>query len=295
MSPDAMSPVVVTPAVLRRWPLPEPAGGKESRGHVLVVAGTATTPGAAVLAAEAALRAGAGKLSVLTTEPTAASLAVGLPEALVVPGPVDPGGNLATAAADLVCSLAQDADAVVIGPGFGDPAATADLVGHVAPRLDVATVLDATASAYLGQRPQGLRHLEGHTVLTVNPHELAQTAHRSVQSVEDDPAAVAAEVAAATGVVVLCGGTSKHVVAPDGRSWVVEGGGPVLGVSGSGDVQAGIVTGLMARGADAAQAAVWAAYVHGRAGERLAAAVGSVGALAREQLAHIPRVLAEVG
>jgi hydroxyethylthiazole kinase-like uncharacterized protein yjeF len=295
MSPAVVSPVVVTPAVLRRWPLPDSVGGKEQQGHVLVVAGTATTPGAALLAAEAALRAGAGKLSVLTTETTAATLAVGVPEAMVVPAPVDPDGNLAATAADLLCRLAQGTDAVVIGPGFGDPAASTDLLGHALPRLDVATVLDATASAYLGQRPHGLRHLEGRSVLTVNPHELAQTAHRSLQSVEEDPAAVAGEVAATTGAVVLCGGTSKHVVAPDGRCWVIEGGGPVLGVSGSGDVQAGIVTGLLARGAEPAQAAVWAAYVHGRVGERLAAAVGPVGALAREQLGHVPRVLAEVG
>src|SRR3954447_5424102 len=73
-------PVEVTPAVLTEVPLPEPAAGKDSRGHVVVLAGTASTPGAARLAAEAALRAGAGKLTVLTCEVTAAPLAVALPE-----------------------------------------------------------------------------------------------------------------------------------------------------------------------------------------------------------------------
>jgi ADP-dependent NAD(P)H-hydrate dehydratase len=89
--------------------------------------------------------------------------------------------------------------------------------------------------------------------------------------------------------------TDKHVATPDGRAWVFQGVGPELGVSRSGDVQAAIVAGLLARGAAPDQVAVWAAYIHGRAGERLAAAIGVVGALAREQLDQVPRVRAEIG
>jgi NAD(P)H-hydrate repair Nnr-like enzyme with NAD(P)H-hydrate dehydratase domain len=214
---------------------------------------------------------------------------------MVVPLPSLPGGSIAPDGADRVSPLAQGADAVVIGPGFNDPDATVNLLVHLLPRLDVPLVLDATASAYLGHRSEGVRHLDGRAVLTVNPHELAQTAHRSTAAVEQDAAAVAGEVAALADVVVVCGGTAKHVVAPDGRHWVVEGGGPGLGVSGSGDVQAGILAGLLARGAEPAQAAVWAAYVHARIGERLAADIGPVGALARDQLGQVGRVLAEVG
>ena len=290
-----MTATVITPSVLRDWPLPTPGGDKDSRGHLLVVAGTVTTPGAARLTAEAALRAGAGKLTVATTAGTAATLAVALPEALVEALPCGPGGSLAPGAADAIARLAQQVDLLVTGPGFTDPDATVDLLDHVLPRLDLTLVLDATASAYLGRHPTALRHLDGRVVLTVNPDELAKTAHRSPASVAADPAPIAAELAASAGVVVLCGGTDKHVAAPDGRAWVFQGGGPGLGVSGSGDVQAGIVAGLLARGAAPDQAAVWAAYVHGRAGERLAAAVGVVGALAREQLDQVPRVLAEIG
>ena len=152
---------VITPAVLRDWPLPQPGDGKESRGHVLVVAGTVTTPGAARLTAEAALRAGAGKLTIATTAPTAASLAVALPEALVEPLPCGADGSLSPGAADAVVKLAEDADALVVGPGFTDPEATVDLLAGVLPRLDLAVVLDATASAYLGRHPTALRHHVG--------------------------------------------------------------------------------------------------------------------------------------
>ena len=82
---------------------------------------------------------------------------------------------------------------------------------------------------------------------------------------------------------------------PAGQSWVVEGGGPGLGVSGSGDVQAGIIAGLLSRGAEPAQAAVWGAYLHARTGERLAATVGQVGYLARELPPQVPAVLGELG
>jgi hydroxyethylthiazole kinase-like uncharacterized protein yjeF len=286
---------VITPAVLRDWALPTPGDGKESRGHVLVVAGTIRTPGAARLTAEAALRTGAGKLTIATTTPTAAVLAVALPEALVEPLPCDSHGSLSPSAADALVELAQSADALVAGPGFTDPEATVELLAGMLPRLDLALVLDATASAYVGRHPDAMRRLDGRAVLTVNPDELALTAHRSRQAVTSDPAPIVAALAATAGTVVLCGGTDKHVASPDGRRWVFQGGGPGLGVSGSGDVQAGIVAGLLARGASADQTAVWAAYLHGRAGERLAADLGVVGSLAREQLDQVPRVLMEIG
>ena len=287
--------VVITPAVLRSWPLPAPDGGKESRGHLLVVAGTTTTPGAAILTGEAALRAGAGKLSVAAPSAMAVALAVAMPEAMVVPLECGSDGHPVADAADVVLRLSLDADAVVVGPGYDDPVRTVAFLERLVPRLDAALVVDATASAFVGSHLHGLRHLEGRAVLTVNPGELAKTTHRSQDAVQTDPAAVAAELAAAAGVVVLVGGEDKHVLSPDGRHWVFEGGGPGLGVSGSGDVQAGVVAGLLARGADPAQSATWAAYIHGRSGERLAAEIGPLGTLAREQLDQVPRVLAEIG
>jgi len=128
-------------------------------------------------------------------------------------------------------------------------------------------------------------------VLTPNPTELAFGLH--VDEVDDAPAA-AAEMARRARAVVALGGETSWVADPDGRLWQDESGGAGLGVSGSGDVRAGVVAGLLARGAEPAQAAVWAAHLHGRAGERLAAAVGRLGFLARELPAQLPRVLSEV-
>lgn len=293
MTPVHRDPVVVTPSTLRGWPLPSADGGKGARGEVLVVGGSRSTPGAAALAGEAALRAGAGKLAIFTVTSTAGALAVAVPEAAVSGGDEDEG-ELAVSAVESVATRAADANALLAGPGFGDPAASSALLAALAPRLTGPVILDALASAFLTDHPEGLHHLEGQAVLTVNPVELARTAGWDDQAVEDDPAGAAAEVAERSRVVVACGGTSKHVVAPDGRRWLVEGGGPGLGVSGSGDVHAGIVAGLLARGADPAQAAVWGGYLHARAGERLAATVGTVGYLARELPVEVPAVLSEL-
>lgn len=287
-------PTVVTPALLRDWRLPEPGAGKEARGHLLVIGGTTSTPGAVQLAGEAALRAGAGKLQIATPGAGAAALAVSVPEALVVVLPENARGSIDVAAAETLASYASGPDAVLIGSGFVDPDDSEGLVAALAGDLDTPVVLDAIASAFLTQHPDGLARLGGRAVLTVNHKELAITAGCEPDEVEEDPVGPASRVAERSQVVVLAGGARKHVVAPDGRCWVIEGGGPGLGVSGSGDVQAGIVSGLLARGAEPAQAAVWGGYLHARTGERLAASVGTVGYLARELPAQVPAVLGEL-
>lgn len=294
MSADPTGPRVVTPAVLRDWPLPDPAGDKSSSGRLLVVGGSDRSPGAVRLAGEAALRAGAGKVALATVRTVVAGLAPLVPEAAMVPLATDDEGSIDLDEAEELVEHADGVDVVLAGTGFVDPEHAVDLLDLVLPRTRAAVVLDALGSAYLTEHPDGLHHLEGRAVLSVNPSELSLTAHVDPDETDADPVAVAAQVARRSRVVVLCGGTVKHVVTPDGDAWTVEGGGPGLAASGSGDVQAGVVAGLLARGAEPAQAAVWAGYVHGRCGERLASEVGPLGYLARELPAQVPAVLAEL-
>lgn len=292
--PTGREPVSVTPAVLRAWPLPPPGEDKESRGRVLVVGGGRQTPGAVLLAAESALRTGAGKLQVATVSSLAPHVAVALPEASVVGLPETADGDIAPSAAPAILELAAGCAAVLLGPGMSDVGAAAKLLAAVAPDLDTTTVLDALALAYLTGRPEGVRHLGGRVVLTPNREELAQTLGPEGSGVDQAPADATVELARRTGAVVASGGPVSWVAGPQEGLWEVETGGPGLGVSGSGDVQSGVVLGLTARGATPAQAAVWGAYLHGRAGDRLAAQVGAVGFLARELPAQIPQVLSEV-
>jgi ADP-dependent NAD(P)H-hydrate dehydratase len=286
--------IEVTEGTLLEWPLPEPGSDKGARGQVLVVGGGARSPGGVLLAGEASLRVGGGKLRIATAGTVAPSLAVAVPEALVAPLPEEPGGSVGTTATDPVRELADGADVVLLGPGMSDLEASVALLEQVVPSLDAKVVVDALASAFVTKHLDGLRHLSGRCVLTVNPTELARVLDRDEDEVADEPVRAALDAAERTGVVVLCGGTVKAVGAPDGTSWLVRPGGPGLGVSGSGDVQAGLVAGLLARGVEPEQAAVWGAYLHGSAGDRLARTVGQVGFLARELLPVVPRLLAEL-
>ena len=90
---------------------------------------------------------------------------------------------------------------------------------------------------------------------------------------------------------MLVKGVTSHVVHPNGRAWTYSGGAPGLGVSGSGDVLAGIVGGLLARGADPLAALLWGVWLHGEAGAALAKKVGPIGFLAREIAAEVPALL----
>lgn len=286
--------ILVSPQVLREWRLPEPTGGKEARGSILVVGASTETVGAVLLAAEAALRSGAGKLQVVVPSKVAPHVSLSLPEALVRGVPSTEAGAIQGSSAELFLDLAQQASAVLIGPGMADEPETRRLVEQLLPELEGPVALDALGLAAVTADPACLRHLGGQVVLTPNPTELAIALHEEHGEMDDDPAAAALRLAEQTGAVVALGGATSWVATPDGRLWVDENGGAGLGVSGSGDVRAGIVAGLLARGAEPAQAAVWAAHLHGRAGERLAATVGRLGFLARELPPEIPRVLAEV-
>jgi ADP-dependent NAD(P)H-hydrate dehydratase len=292
MPPRSTDPVLVTPQVLRGWPIPDVVGDKNSRGSILVIGGSAETLGAVLLAAEAAMRAGAGKLQVATVASLAPLAGQALPEARVRALPETSEGALGPEAADAVRDLADAADAVLIGPGMADIEATQAFGKRLLPHLSCPLALDALGLANVTADDTCLHHLEGRVVLTPNPEELTLSLH--VDDIADDPAGATLELARRTRGVVGLGGVTSWIAAPSGELWRDESGGAGLGVSGSGDVRAGVVAGLLARGAEPAQAAVWAAYLHGRAGERLASSVGRLGFLARELPPEIPRALAEV-
>jgi ADP-dependent NAD(P)H-hydrate dehydratase len=280
-------PLPVTPHLLEQWRLPEPRGdgGKHERGTVLVVGGAASTPGAALLAGLAALRTGAGRLTVATAEAGAVGLGVALPEAMVVGVATDDAGSVDAAAAAQVTDLAGKAQVVVIGPGLLGREAVGRLLQALVPALpEVPVLLDALALSALADAPELARPLRDRLVLTPNAGEAA--ALLDDESVTGCDAALA--IAERYGAVVA---THGGVADPDGQAWSDQSGHIGLGTSGSGDVLAGTVGGLLAQGAELAQAAVFGQYVHSAAGDRLAARVGRVGFLARELLDELPAVL----
>lgn len=286
----AKSPRPVTPHLLDDWLLPEPSGSKYSRGQALVIGGARGTPGGVLLAGRAALRTGAGRLSVAVAESVAQHVAVVLPECGAQGLAEDEHGSVTgEGAGDTLASELERADAVLVGPGLDDAAGSARLLEDLVPRLPARTpvVLDAYGLTVLPDvSPETRRALAGRLVLTPNTGELAHLLGRD--GLDDHEVLDAALLAARRlDAVVGCGTT----IVADGRVWQVTTGDTGLGTSGSGDVVAGAAVGLLSRGATPAQALVWAKYMHAAAGDDLVMTFGRVGYLASELVDQLPRVL----
>ncbi|MEU1686738.1 NAD(P)H-hydrate dehydratase [Micromonospora sp. NPDC005707] len=281
---------VITPALLRDWALPVPTGGKEARGTVLVVGGSRFTPGAVLLAGVAALRAGAGVLQLAAAESTAAALSIQVPEALVVGLPETADGAVRGDPGDLLGGLVAEAGVVAVGPGLKDIDSTRALLHAVldAAGPETSLVLDAYALGALSHEPDLLVGSGRKVVLTPN---LTEARHLLDREPGDDLDAEAVELARRYDAVVSLYG---HIATPGGRAWREESGDAGLGTSGSGDVRAGLLAGLLSRGAEPAQAACWAAFAHAVSGQRLVPRYGRIGFLARELLDEIPYTVATV-
>lgn len=285
-------PVEVTPRLLREWALPQAGSSKYARGRVLVVGGAARTPGGVQLAGLAALRVGAGQLRLAVADPVAPALAVTIPEAAVAGLPADASGSVLPDGVDALADWLGSADAVVLGPGLDNPDLCTAVVAAVLPLLgaDTALVLDAFALGALPDLPALDPGLAARTVLTPNDAEAGRLLGRELA---EGPglAADVAEIAGTRATVVAC---HDVVATPAGELWRVGSGHSGLATSGSGDVLAGVLGGLLARGAEPAQAACWAKYLHSTAGERLGSRIGRLGFLAREIAAELPGLLAEL-
>jgi len=277
-------------AALDAHPLPPIVDGdKETKGRILVLAGSRDVPGAALLAAEAAMRAGAGKLRIATVESAAMTLAVAMPEAMVIPLPEDDGA-FDHNAVGRIAELAADVDAVVAGPGVKRNGACKPIADVL---LESAAALALDVAFLETLEPLHERELKRQSppVLLPNSDELSSLLGCDPKSVEEDPVGCGLRAAQLYRSLVLVKGVTSHVVDPGGNCWTYDGGAPGLGVSGSGDVLAGVVGGLLARGAQPLNALLWAVWLHGEAGARLAKKVGPIGFLAREIAGEIPALL----
>lgn len=290
------APLEVNADLLRSMPLPRHEGDdKEGRGRVLVVGGSREVPGAVLLAGLGALRAGAGKLQVATCRRHAAAMAIALPEARVVGLSETAAGGIDVAAAEDLGARAEACGAVLVGPGMMDPPAVSALAAAlIAGTPRPALALDAAALWELRAQAGALRRRGGRVALTPHAGEMAQLLGLERDKVAADPVGVARRAAAELGAAVALKGASSVVAAPDGRVWRYAGGGIGLATSGSGDVLAGATAGLLARGVEPEVALLWAVYLHGEAGRRLARTRGRLGFLARELPAEIPALLAEL-
>ena len=266
-------------------------GHKGTFGHVLCLAGSAAYPGAAVLCARAALRGGAGLVTLAHPRSIHVTAAAQLVcEIALALDEVD-GAFAAWGAAEAV-RLADERDAVALGPGISrepEAAAFARAVGIEAVRP---TVIDADGLNAFEGHAADLREARGPRILTPHPGEAARLLGSSAADVRSDPAAAALELAARTAAVVVLKGAPTHVT--DGvRTRRNTTGNPGLATGGTGDVLTGLVAALLAQGLAPFDAAALGAHLHGLAGDLAAARLGEHGMIATDVLDHLPAAFVE--
>lgn len=276
---------------LDKHPLPPVIdGGKETKGRILILAGSRDVPGAALLCASAAMRAGAGKLRIATVESAAMPLAIAMPEAMVIGLPEADDGGFSGGAVDRARELAREVDAVVAGPGV-KRSPVCKRLADVLLESEAALALDVALLETLEPLHERETGRSTMPILLPNADELASLLDCEPKHVEDDPMGCGHRAAQLYRSVVLVKGVKSHIVTPDGECWTYNGGAPGLGVSGSGDILAGIVGGLLARGAAPLNTLLWAVWLHGEAGASLARKIAPIGFLAREIADQIPALL----
>ncbi|MGK6319391.1 NAD(P)H-hydrate dehydratase [Sphingomonas sp. DT-204] len=273
-------------------PLPDGAGDKEQRGRLALVGGSTLVPGALRLTAEAALRVGAGKVRCATVAEAAMPLGVLMPEVAMIALPADAEGEIAGTAPGLPRTLDR-CDALVLGCAMRARDHTPALVDELTEMLtDAASaLLDAGALAALRDCRFAIGRLRGRLVLTPHHRELAALTGEDEGAIGDDPAGAAQRASRRFGAVVALKARETVVAAPDGTLLAHSSDAPGLGTAGSGDVLAGVIGGLLARGADPLTATAWGVWLHGEAGQAAARRIAPTGFLARDLLPELPPLL----
>lgn len=251
---------------------------KGSYGHAAIFAGSPGRSGAAVMAARAAIRSGAGLVSVFTDAETAKLVHVSSIESMTYSG------------GDHAAFLAGKS-AVLIGPGLADDEHLYEAVRELLATIELPLIVDASALNAFGGRPSELNPRTLPRVLTPHPGELARILETTAAEINAHRIDAVRHAARATSCVVVLKGHQTLVAEPDGHVFVNPTGNPGMASGGMGDVLSGIVVALLARGADPLDAARAAVYLHGLAGDLVAESLGDTGLAAMDVAEQIPHAI----
>ncbi len=263
---------------------------KGTFGKILIFAGSKNMAGAAVFAAKAAYRMGAGLVKVVTEESNRTILQLALPEAILATY------DDATDMKAFVKEQLAWADAVVAGPGIGQTRQSLNMVAAILANVAVPCVLDADALNILAANKDTLLagedgDISAPIVVTPHPGEMARLMDCDIAQVKDDVIGVAKLFAAQCDVVTVLKGASTVTAKPDGETWIFAGGNDGMATAGSGDVLTGIIAALMAQGMEPDDAAIMGVLVHGLAGDVAAEEKGSAAVMATDIVEGIGEVL----
>jgi len=281
------TPADVTGSLVRRTP----DAHKGDTGHLLVIAGSTGKTGAAVMTCEAAMRTGAGLVSLGAPRSLNAVLETMLVEVMTAPLPETGEGALSQKAGDQIELLLPGKRCLAIGPGLGPADETGQLVRQLLRQCKIPMVIDADALNHIAGERALFEKLKAPAVLTPHPGEMARLTGLSTARVQRDRVSCAREFAVATGTIVVLKGAGTIIATADGHIHVNPTGNPGMASGGMGDVLTGIIAGFIAQGISPEMAAVTGVYLHGAAADALASAGTPTGYLASEIMEQIPEQL----
>ncbi|MCJ7653647.1 MAG: NAD(P)H-hydrate dehydratase [Actinobacteria bacterium] len=268
-----------------------PDAHKRQCGSVLVVGGSPGLTGAAALAAQAALRSGAGLVTLAVPEALQDILEVKLTEVMTHPLPQGKEGALSLKSAGVIAELSREFDVVAMGPGLSTKGEVTKVVRELVTALEVPLVLDADGLNAMIGRTSLFTERQAPLVLTPHPGEMARLAGSTSAAVQADRIAAVREGAEKWGAVVVLKGAGTLVAAPGGTVRVNTTGNPGMATAGMGDVLTGCIASFFAQGLSAFDAATAGVYYHGHAADLAARMDGMVGMLAGDVIRHLPLAL----
>ena len=273
-------------------PARQPDSHKGTYGHAVVFAGSPGKTGAAALAAQAAMRAGAGLVTVGVPASLNPVLEAKLTEPMTVPLPEEAGGFLGTVSLSGSIELIQGKSAIALGPGIGDSPETTAFVAGVIEAAAAPLVIDADGLNAIARDTAVLKRLRAPAVLTPHPGEMARLAGLSTNEVQADRTGVSRAFAKKYGITLVLKGSRTIIAGHDGSIFINPTGNPGMASGGMGDALTGLITGLIAQGLDPLKAALLGVYVHGAIGDAIARERGPLGILATDIIERIPAGLA---
>jgi ADP-dependent NAD(P)H-hydrate dehydratase / NAD(P)H-hydrate epimerase len=277
---------VIEPRMFSDLLAPRPRSGhKGTFGHVLVVGGSRGKTGAPSMSGMAALRAGAGLVTVASAESAIPQIASHAPELMTAPLRETPHGSIGITAS--LEGVAEGKTVIAMGPGLGREPGIAELVRAAVSRFEAPMVLDADALVGdIAGKPDRIR------ILTPHPGEMARLTGKSIPEVQHDRAGTARTFATNRLVTLVLKGERTVIAFPDGRVWINPTGTPALGTGGTGDVLTGLIAGFLAQFPDRHEQAVAAAvYLGGLAGEIGAREIGEKCFIATDILKYLPQAM----
>jgi ADP-dependent NAD(P)H-hydrate dehydratase / NAD(P)H-hydrate epimerase len=265
---------------------------KGTYGHVLVCAGSRGKTGAAILACRAAMRSGAGLVTLAAPGSLNAIFATSLVEVMTEPLGENSREEIGALSDDEWQKLLQRKNALLFGPGIGVNDATQNALRWLLRNLDMPWVIDADGLNNLALELSRLRHAKTPPILTPHPGEMARLIGKDAATVNADRVGIARSFAVEHRCHLVLKGARTVIASADGKVFINPTGNPGMASGGMGDVLAGMLAALLGQGLSAEDAMKLGVYLHGFVGDRIAAGQGEIGLLASDIIDHLPAALA---